>query len=235
MAEESGKGIALVILGIVAIIAVVGLVLLFTGARKAVGEFAVPGVKEYGGAIKGIYDPYARAFSGRAYEATDSGVVDEFAAQNYGSAGTSGTSYGSINPDRGVSNPAHYNRVLTQAPAVSFQAYDNQGTVKDGNPCYVYPEAISGVSFTSSTDQCAYAQMQGLLVTEIQAWCTGDISRSRIQSSGGYGDAGQSVVAVDPYNAKVSEALGKACGIISMGLNTGYGSSGIVWDNNQAQ
>lgn len=69
MAEESGKGIAMVILGIVAIIAIVGLVLLFTGARKAaVGEFAVPAAKEYGGAIRGVYDPYARAFSGRAYE-----------------------------------------------------------------------------------------------------------------------------------------------------------------------
>ena len=46
MAEESsGKGIALVILGIVAIIAIVGLVLLFTGAKKATGEFAVPSVK----------------------------------------------------------------------------------------------------------------------------------------------------------------------------------------------
>lgn len=233
MAEESGKGIALVILGIVAIIAVVGLVLLFTGARKAVGEFAVPGVKEYGGAIKGIYDPYARAFAGRAYEATDSGVVDEFSAQNYNSAGTSGTSYGGINPDRGVSNPAHYNRVLTQAPAVAFQAYDNQGTVKTGDSCYIYPEAISGLSFTSSPDQCSYAQMQGLMRSTIQAWCTGDVSRSRIQSSGGYGSAGQSVVAVDPYDAKVSESMGKACAIVSMGLNTGYGSSGIVWDNNQ--
>ena len=69
MAEESGKGIALVILGIVAIIAIVGLVLLFTGARKAaVGEFAVPSAKEYGGAVRGVADPYARAFSGRAYE-----------------------------------------------------------------------------------------------------------------------------------------------------------------------
>ena len=66
VAEESGKGIALVILGIVAIIAIVGLVLLFTGARKAAGEFAVPAVKEYGGAIRGVYDPYARAFPGRS-------------------------------------------------------------------------------------------------------------------------------------------------------------------------
>jgi len=69
VAEESGKGIALVILGIVAIIAIVGLVLLFTGARKAAtGEFVVTAPKEYGGAIKGVYDPYSRAFAGRAYQ-----------------------------------------------------------------------------------------------------------------------------------------------------------------------
>ena len=78
MAEESGKGIALVILGIVAIIAIVGLVLLFTGARKgAAGEFAIPGVKEYGGAIRGIETPYDRAFAGRSYEYPSG--MDEFA------------------------------------------------------------------------------------------------------------------------------------------------------------
>lgn len=46
MAEE-GKGIALTILGIVAVIAIVGLVLLFTGART--GQYAAPGTKIYGG------------------------------------------------------------------------------------------------------------------------------------------------------------------------------------------
>jgi hypothetical protein len=68
VAEESGKGIALVILGIVAIIAIVGLVLLFTGMKKATGEFAVPAAKEYGGAIRGVYTPYDRAFTGRALD-----------------------------------------------------------------------------------------------------------------------------------------------------------------------
>jgi len=67
VAEES-KSIALVILGIVAVIAIVGLVLLFTGARKgATGEYYV-GAKEYGGAIKGIMEPYARAYSGKAWD-----------------------------------------------------------------------------------------------------------------------------------------------------------------------
>lgn len=67
MAEQSGKGIALVILGIVAIIAIVGLVLLFTGYKGASGQFAVPAEKAYGGAIRGVLDPYSRAFAGRAF------------------------------------------------------------------------------------------------------------------------------------------------------------------------
>ncbi len=50
MAEEH-KGIALVILGIVAILAIVGLVLLFTQSKSATGQ----GI--YGGAIKGIEYP----------------------------------------------------------------------------------------------------------------------------------------------------------------------------------
>src|SRR5574341_1000895 len=51
MADEH-KGIALVILGIVAILAVVGLVLLFTQNKSATGQ----GI--YGGAIKGVEYPY---------------------------------------------------------------------------------------------------------------------------------------------------------------------------------
>lgn len=51
MAKEN-KGIALVILGIVAIIAIVGLVLLFTQNKSATGQ----GI--YGGAIKEIENPY---------------------------------------------------------------------------------------------------------------------------------------------------------------------------------
>ncbi len=55
MAEE-GRGIALAILGIVAVIAVVGLVLLFTGAS---GGVAYPGIaKVYGGVHYGEEFPY---------------------------------------------------------------------------------------------------------------------------------------------------------------------------------
>jgi len=83
VAEESGKGIALVILGIVAIIAIVGLVLLFTGAKKAAtGEFAVPGVREYGGALRGVYDPYARTFTGRSYDYQGTGEAGWMGQEN---------------------------------------------------------------------------------------------------------------------------------------------------------
>ena len=51
MANEN-KGIALVILGIVAVIAIVGLILLFTQSKSATGQ----GI--YGGAIKQIENPY---------------------------------------------------------------------------------------------------------------------------------------------------------------------------------
>lgn len=121
MAEESGKGIALVILGIVAIIAIVGLVLLFTGARKAAtGEFAVPSVKEYGGAIRGVQDPYSRAFSGRANE-YPSGLVEPFSAQWQGSAGVlqGGESYGGTAEPRGEQYDYRktYERAMTEIPS----------------------------------------------------------------------------------------------------------------------
>ncbi|MBD3361900.1 hypothetical protein GF358_03865 [Candidatus Woesearchaeota archaeon] len=65
MAEES-KGIALAILGVVAVIAIVGLVLLFAGAKNT-GEVVIPQAnKVYGGAIEGVALPYGegRAISG---------------------------------------------------------------------------------------------------------------------------------------------------------------------------
>ena len=60
MAQE-GKGIALAILGIVAVIAVVGLVLLFTGVT---GKYAVPTDKLYGGGgvTRGGQDQYHDGF-----------------------------------------------------------------------------------------------------------------------------------------------------------------------------
>lgn len=119
-AQESGKGVALVILGIVAIIAIVGLVLLFTGARKATGEFAVPAAKEYGGAIRGVMDPYSRAFSGRARE-FPSGNVEPYSAQWPGSQGVmvGGEAYGDTSQPRGEQYDYRktYERSLTEIPS----------------------------------------------------------------------------------------------------------------------
>ena len=96
MTNESGKAISLVILGIVAVIAIVGLVLLFTGAKNAaVGEFAVPAAKVYGGAIREVWNPYSRQFAGKAGEMYDSEVVGEYSAgrfpQDVGEAAVLGT------------------------------------------------------------------------------------------------------------------------------------------------
>ena len=57
MAEESGKGVALAILGIVAVIAIVGLILLFSGAKKT-GQVVLAGDKLYGGSVSDAEYPY---------------------------------------------------------------------------------------------------------------------------------------------------------------------------------
>jgi len=130
VAEESGKGIALVILGIVAIIAIVGLVLLFTGAKKAaVGEFAVPSAKEYGGAIRGVYDPYARAFPGRSYEFPSGQAEPYSSASSYDQSDTySGLGaqqqkvapivYGEDGTPKTVGQKDSYNRNDAQIPSI---------------------------------------------------------------------------------------------------------------------
>ena len=125
MAEESGKGIALVILGIVAIIAIVGLVLLFTGARKAaVGEFAVPAAKEYGGAVRGVADPESRAFAGRSYEFPSG--ADGASGERFSGFGGSGyyqpiaeTQYGESVKARAVSSQTNrvHNEQLEEIPS----------------------------------------------------------------------------------------------------------------------
>ncbi len=143
MAEESGKGVALVILGIVAIIAIVGLVLLFTGARKAaVGEFAVPAAKEYGGAIQGVQDPYSRAFSGRAME-YPSGNVETFSAQWPGSAGVmvGGESYGGTSGVRGEQYDYRktYERAMTEIPSKAACAFMAERT---GRPQFSEPASV---------------------------------------------------------------------------------------------
>lgn len=143
MAEQSGKGVALVILGIVAIIAIVGLVLLFTGARKAaVGEFVLPAAKEYGGAIEGVMDPYSRAFSGRARE-YPSGNVEAFSGQWPGSAGVmvGGESYGGTSEPRGEQYDYRktYERALTEIPSKAACSFMAERT---GMPQFTEPASV---------------------------------------------------------------------------------------------
>jgi len=93
MAEQSEhKGIALVILGIVAIIAIVGLVLLFTGANKATGQGM------YGGEIKGLQFPnwYGRGVPRGGI--SDSSTTYEPAATTSNDMHSNWNFYG--NPDR---------------------------------------------------------------------------------------------------------------------------------------
>ena len=126
MAEQNSKGIALVILGIVAIIAIVGLVLLFTGARKAAtGEFYVPTAKEYGGAVRGLADPYSRAFVGRAY--TGVGNPDKYGQHDidnpYSGLGegmqkVADVVYGETGTEKTVDSALSYNRNLAQIPSL---------------------------------------------------------------------------------------------------------------------
>ena len=74
MAEESGRGVALAILGIVAVIAIVGLVLLFSGAKKT-AQVATGLDKVYGGALKGVEYPYLESRTVRGgVAATPEGV-----------------------------------------------------------------------------------------------------------------------------------------------------------------
>ena len=218
MAEESGKGIALVILGIVAIIAIVGLVLLFTGARKAaVGEFAVPAAKEYGGAVKGVYDPISRAFSGRANE-YPAGTTAEQSAQWQGRAGVAvgGQAYGDYADPSGRQFATNSPRLLTQSGNY-FQAYENQGTVRKGDACWF--ETTGRIEWTSNVDHCQYRASRGELVSSLPALCTGEVSRGRMSSSG-YGNVGQSTIAVDKISFDPSRIGKGACAYIASGLQT---------------
>ena len=109
MVEEHGKGVALVILGIVAIIAIVGLVLLFTGARKPEGAFMAD-VQSVGGATYSDNgQPYSRAGQG------------SFIGQAYGSSGVQegGQCYGDACKQRVVIDSAYNtaDRSLVQTPS----------------------------------------------------------------------------------------------------------------------
>src|SRR3989338_11647504 len=74
MAEENGRGVALAILGIVAVIAIVGLVLLFSGAKKT-AQVAQGLDKEYGGSLKDVEYPYLEGRSVGGSPVTPEGVV----------------------------------------------------------------------------------------------------------------------------------------------------------------
>lgn len=128
MAEQNSKGIALVILGIVAIIAIVGLVLLFTGARKAAtGEFYVPVAKEYGGAVRGLADPYSRAFVGRAYTGVgpagfgagaETDIADPYSGLGKGMQKVADVTYGETGTEKTVDSAISYNRNRAQIPSL---------------------------------------------------------------------------------------------------------------------
>ncbi len=121
MAEES-KSIALVILGIVAVIAIVGLVLLFTGARKgATGEYFF-GVKEYGGALKGSVDPYARAFAGKAGEMEyGEPWQNKYMAET--KVGAAIQTYGDYQGPTKVGQAFSYGRTFAQTPSALTSCY----------------------------------------------------------------------------------------------------------------
>jgi len=119
--EENNKGVALVILGIVSIIAIVGLVLLFTGARKATGEFSV-GIARTGAAIGNeATASYARQTADGDYSA------------GLGLDGTERT----VRPD----TYSTYGRAISQIP--SIQTSNCQGLVSIGGVFAEYTESAS--------------------------------------------------------------------------------------------
>jgi hypothetical protein len=160
VAEETGKGIALVILGIVAIIAIVGLVLLFTGAKKAAGEFAVPAAREYGGAIKGVSYPYARAFPGRAVE-VPAYYEDISGLSNEKKGGTVAT-YGESAKYKAVSSEISANRGAAEIPSHQSAACQLAEECKNAGYCnqagYVEASQAYGLNNCVSTiTKCTYS------------------------------------------------------------------------------
>ncbi|RLE47431.1 hypothetical protein DRJ25_02410 [Candidatus Woesearchaeota archaeon] len=123
--NESGRAIALVILGIVAVIAIVGLVLLFTGAKKAaVGEFALPAPKSYGGAIKQVQFPYSREFVGKAAYPAGKSTYYSGAEGTYSASGV---------PPENVGTSATFGN--TNEPYVTYKRQDNQISTLMGGNC----------------------------------------------------------------------------------------------------
>lgn len=209
MAEESGKGIALVILGIVAIIALVGLVLMFTG-NGATGEFAVPGAKAYGGAIKGVADPYSHAFAGRAgyFEA---GTVPEFTSSGEDTRSGANVAYGD-NPQIGGAQSATSGEDVLPQSFVNFQALhaSADGMVQPGDQCNYDPMQIAGLAYTSDQNYCARQKQLGKAVDSLMVYCNGKKSKASVASSG-YGTQGMGSVYRDVAFFPVSDVTGKAC------------------------
>ena len=64
------KKVPVMLLGLIGVVAILGLALMFTNGFNATGGYFF-GVKSFGGAIQGSADPYARSFAGRAAELAD--------------------------------------------------------------------------------------------------------------------------------------------------------------------
>lgn len=211
MAEDkSGKGIALVILGIVAIIAIVGLVLLFTGYKGAAGQFAVPAAKEYGGAVKGVIDPYSHAFAGRSNYYASGSEPEIESTEKGGSRNAQGDELG----PGGLQAVGGQKDALPQS-AVFFQASQDYGNVHVGDNCYYDPAelAAQGISRNSDAGFCADMASQGYRVNTIRANCNGDVSKARTVQ-GGYGSDGQGPVFQDMIEVPVGN-LGWGCAYVS--------------------
>ncbi len=153
MAEE-GKGVAMAILGIVAVIAVVGLVLLFTGAT---GKVSAPYQKLYGGVNYGEQYPY---------------LVDRTAGGFFNTAGTPDSiiyEEGALGSEAGqmvarqdeVENPAFAFRYTTERSARNTPAYNVDPCVEcsgQGEYCIVDPSefsALKQVGHITGTYPCA--------------------------------------------------------------------------------
>jgi len=77
---EHHKGIAMVILGIVAIIAVVGLVLLFTAGKSSTGSYVAASPKIYGGDLRADRNEFPYWADGVATPRNIPGDMDNFLA-----------------------------------------------------------------------------------------------------------------------------------------------------------
>lgn len=214
MTEQNSKGIALVILGIVAIIAIVGLVLLFTGAKKSTGEFVVPVAKEYGGAIKGVASPYDRAFVGRSYDWDASGINEELSG--YGDMGDRGYAGGAVYMPYGE-NPEQTHK-KTESFAISSDKLQ-----QNFNPSQGYGKACQGASETAKT-LVNHPELQKFAkYTEFKSNKRVNPSYAKDGVQYGVGDQGEECVLA---NDMLSYIGAKSRGATSMGLTYSLDNDG---------